>query len=271
MKDSEFIELLNLYLDHEISAADAVRLESEVQSNAARRRIYQDYCRMQKACKVLTQDFETEAPAGSEEKVVPFKSVVAARATRGNNFYTIGAFAAAAACVAIILVGHSRRQSANESATQVMVAEAAPVAARPQSVAAVKPTPVSIDTPESRVRAAGNAVASNGLRRSSDPAVSATFMGANALFLRTGGSTAQAVPASATNSASDQFAWLHTNLGLVPLEQHLQLEQLRFQTTPIALQPDGRAFGSAESRALGNRALRSQEPATEMVIFQFQR
>ena len=30
MKDSEFLELLNLYLDHEISPADAARLEAEV-------------------------------------------------------------------------------------------------------------------------------------------------------------------------------------------------------------------------------------------------
>ena len=35
MKDSEFIELLNLYLDHEISTADAARLEAEVQANPA--------------------------------------------------------------------------------------------------------------------------------------------------------------------------------------------------------------------------------------------
>ena len=53
MKDSEFIELLNLYLDHEISAADAARLEAEVQTHAAHRAMYQNYCRMQKACKMV--------------------------------------------------------------------------------------------------------------------------------------------------------------------------------------------------------------------------
>ena len=36
MKDNEFIELLNLYLDHEISQEDAARLEAEVQRNPAR-------------------------------------------------------------------------------------------------------------------------------------------------------------------------------------------------------------------------------------------
>jgi hypothetical protein len=45
---------------------------------------------------------------------------------------------------------------------------------------------------------------------------------------------------------------------MVPLEQQLQLEQLRFQTTPATLRPEG--------RALGGRALdKSQEPATEMI------
>ena len=63
MKDSEFTELLNLYLDHEISAADAARLEAEVQINPNRRRVYQEYCRMQKACKLLAHDFACESSA----------------------------------------------------------------------------------------------------------------------------------------------------------------------------------------------------------------
>jgi hypothetical protein len=57
MKDSEFIELLNLYLDHEISADNAARLEAEVQGNPERRRVYRQYCRMQKACTLLANDF----------------------------------------------------------------------------------------------------------------------------------------------------------------------------------------------------------------------
>ena len=50
MKDSEFLELLNLYLDHEITPADAARLEAEVRADPERRRTYLQYCRMQKAC-----------------------------------------------------------------------------------------------------------------------------------------------------------------------------------------------------------------------------
>ena len=62
MRDSEFIALLNLYLDHEISPEDTARLESEVARDPRRREVYRQYCRMQKACSVIGQEFaETEA------------------------------------------------------------------------------------------------------------------------------------------------------------------------------------------------------------------
>src|SRR4051812_32659749 len=119
MKDSEFIELLNLYLDHEISAADAARLEAEVQSNPSRRRVYLQYCRMQKACKIVVADFQAEAAhaeSESDRKVVAFDPAAIATAathrSRMNTFYTVGTFAAIAACVAIIFVGRSRQQQA---------------------------------------------------------------------------------------------------------------------------------------------------------------
>ena len=54
MNDNEFIELLNLYVDREINPEDAVRLESEVVSNPKRRKIHDQYCRIQKACSMLS-------------------------------------------------------------------------------------------------------------------------------------------------------------------------------------------------------------------------
>lgn len=57
MKDARFTELLNLYLDHRLSADDAAELEAEVMRNPARRRAYDNYCRMQRACNLL---FESE-------------------------------------------------------------------------------------------------------------------------------------------------------------------------------------------------------------------
>jgi hypothetical protein len=56
MNDKEFIELLNLYVDREISAEDAVRLEKVVATNARRREIYDQYCRIQKACSMLSEE-----------------------------------------------------------------------------------------------------------------------------------------------------------------------------------------------------------------------
>ena len=63
MNDSRFIELLNLYVDQQITAAEATELEAELQENAERRRTYHQYCRKQKAC---TQLFEQERQAAHE-------------------------------------------------------------------------------------------------------------------------------------------------------------------------------------------------------------
>src|SRR5690606_15744083 len=106
MKDSEFIDLLNLYLDHEISAADAARLAAEVQSNVERRNIYRDYCRMQKACRLLTAEFQNELTADTNKKVVALKDQTS-RPQRSGSLFGVGAFAAAAACLAVIFVSRS--------------------------------------------------------------------------------------------------------------------------------------------------------------------
>jgi hypothetical protein len=57
MTDQEFIELLNLYVDREITAADAARLEVAVLASPRRRSIYDQYCKMQKACTILAADY----------------------------------------------------------------------------------------------------------------------------------------------------------------------------------------------------------------------
>lgn len=122
MKDSEFIELLNLYLDHEISAAEAARLESEVQTNPDRRRIYQDYCRMQKACRVLARDFASE-PEAADHKVVAFNPGAHSRSGSRRGTYFAGAFAAVAAClVAVVTLRHGSGAPAAAVQTQRVAA-----------------------------------------------------------------------------------------------------------------------------------------------------
>jgi anti-sigma factor RsiW len=133
MKDTEFIELLNLYLDHEISPADAARLEAEVQRDPQRRQVYQQYCRMQKACTLLAADFTTDTPA-----VVALQPQ--ARRAVGPNLFAIGGLMAAAACVAFVLLSRtSSPSSTNPDANGQNLAQttASPAVSAPQQSVAV--------------------------------------------------------------------------------------------------------------------------------------
>ena len=213
MNDSEFIELLNLYLDHEISAADAARLEAEVQGNPARRRVYQNYCRMQKACKLLAHDFQPDAADTGDRKVIAFDS--GARPGHGTGLFALGGFAAAAACLALIFVVHHRRDS-SAGTTQPVVAQVAPTPSTPA------PAPVQ--------------VAAAPLRHE---AQQSTIVSAPLLL------TAQAQPDSVFTHASEQtdaqFAWMY-NVQLAPIQARIPVEDLRFDARP-SLRPDGRALG----------------------------
>ena len=141
MKDSEFIELLNLYLDHEISAEDATRLEVEVQQNPARRRLYQQYCRVQKACTILAKDYVEQAASSSaaeDRKVVAFAS----SRPWGAGVYA-GGLALAAACVALVVIANRSNHVAPVSASPQTVATVTSAAAMPvEAKSRVVPTGV---------------------------------------------------------------------------------------------------------------------------------
>lgn len=142
MKDSEFIELLNLYLDHEISAADAARLEAEVQSNATRRRVYQDYCRMQKACKVLAEDFATDSDGTADDKIVAFTQARTMQKARNRVQIVAGAFIAAAACLTVVVVGRYRQNASTIPAANVAI-QNTPAASAVAQVTSSQPTVVA--------------------------------------------------------------------------------------------------------------------------------
>ena len=141
MKDSRFIELLNLYVDQQLTAAEATELEAELQRNPESRRTYQQYCRMQKACTQLFEQERQAAPSASmlsralaqaDKKVLSFpeqRPVWRQRAVFGAGL------AAMAACLAIVLV----RQAPAIAPTPVA---AAPVPAA-VAVAAVVAEPVA--------------------------------------------------------------------------------------------------------------------------------
>lgn len=134
MKESKFIELLNLYVDHQISPADAAWLESEIQRQPERRQIYRQYCQMQKACLLLAENFRTTAPAVAGGKVIEFQPRTR-RIVRAT--YGLGALAAAA-CVALVVMNRRNLFTAGDAAQQV-------TASQPVQMAEAAVTPPAAD------------------------------------------------------------------------------------------------------------------------------
>lgn len=108
MNDRRFLELLNLYLDHELDPAEAAELEAEVMRNPARRRAYDQYCRLQRACSLLGEKERSLTP----DHCVFIRSLrdaerklTAPRRSIWNPVY-IGGFTATAmaACVAVMVI-----------------------------------------------------------------------------------------------------------------------------------------------------------------------
>lgn len=138
MNDSKFIELLNLYVDHQIGATEAALLEAEIQRSPERRRIYRQYCQMQKACTILAENFRAEAPASGT--VLEFEP--ARRRRIGRTGLAFGAMAAAA-CLTFIVVNRTP-PAAVSTGSLVAVADAvAPAADFPAEDAASAASPVA--------------------------------------------------------------------------------------------------------------------------------
>jgi len=144
MKDSRFIELLNQYVDQQLTPVEAAELEAEIQRNPESRRTYQQYCRMQKACTQLFEQERQAAPSSSklsraladaDRKVVEFPEQRTLWRQRG----VFGAgLAAMAACVAFVLVRQSPvsiSPSVAATPTAATVAVVEPPAATVQTVA----------------------------------------------------------------------------------------------------------------------------------------
>jgi hypothetical protein len=132
MSDKEFIELLNMYVDREISPVDAKRLESEVAANTARREVYDEYCRMQKACSMLSEEtFRTPAAH-------PVASLVSFPAPSAWRMGAVLSGLAAAAAVAVGVYEYHAPGLIATDATAQMVSAAAKADAAPE-MPAMKP------------------------------------------------------------------------------------------------------------------------------------
>jgi anti-sigma factor RsiW len=150
MKDSRFIELLNLYVDQQLTAAEATELEAELQRNPESRRTYQQYCRMQKACTQLFEQERQAAPsvstlsralAQADKKVLSFpeqRPLWRQRAVFGAGL------AAMAACVAFVLVRQAPVPTNAPIASTPVPAAVAVAVAEPVAPPANAVQPVSI-------------------------------------------------------------------------------------------------------------------------------
>ncbi|HWA10494.1 MAG TPA: hypothetical protein VG838_13695 [Opitutaceae bacterium] len=153
MKDTKFIELLNLYIDQQIDPADAARLEEEIARNPARRVTYQQYCRMHRACTMMFEQSRPTSDVGvnvataaaiADEKIRTFSAP-----RRSYAWVGYGVGLAAAACVAVIFAYRPALPPAGSGQEVVQVAPkpAAPAPLAPaspanyQAVAAFSQTP----------------------------------------------------------------------------------------------------------------------------------
>ncbi|HEX2100916.1 MAG TPA: hypothetical protein VHF69_09640 [Candidatus Synoicihabitans sp.] len=157
MNDRRFIELLNLYVDQELSEVEARELEQEIAHRPERRQVYSQYCRMQRACVTLFEQQNAPVPRVTELAEAAHNPPAAAPAIRifdaplqparshgSRSLWPVfawsgGALAATAAVVTVLLV---RQPAVGPVAPTPAVAlvETAPVAA-PIALAEAASTP----------------------------------------------------------------------------------------------------------------------------------
>lgn len=239
MKESKFIELLNLYIDQEISADDAALLEQEIAHNPERRKVYTQYCRMHRASSLLAESFKSGAvPSGSklaqaakkaDDKVVLFPSQAPVRSKR---WAYVGGLVAAAACVAFVLV---RNGSVDPQNGATSVALKVPNMAKP-----MVPT-------EPELQIASNDSAKQVAKSSEYRPV----------FIPAGLKEASEMHASKALANQVNFDWMD-NLNIEPLKT-IPAEELLFESK--SLQQDARSF----------RSQRPMKAKVEMTAFQFER
>ena len=143
MKDNRFIELLNLYIDRQISVEETAELEAEIQQSPARQAVYRQYCQIHSATKLVYDSFRVNA---TEQPVLPADSagVVELFETKRRRshfaYYAVGGLAVAA-CLALVFMRHNSVPAASESmaATRTGVRPAVVTPAPIEMVAVVVP------------------------------------------------------------------------------------------------------------------------------------
>lgn len=138
MKDHRFIELLNLYIDRQITVDETAELEAEIQSSAQRQAVYRQYCQIHAATKVVYESFRAGAeenvatPSGHTAKVELFEN----RRRVGWVNYA-GGFAAAAAFAGLLFARYSSNTVEETSGTSAAVQTVAVAPAQAAQVPSV--------------------------------------------------------------------------------------------------------------------------------------
>jgi len=145
MKDHRFIELLNLYIDRQITAEETAELEAEIQQHPQRQAVYRQYCQIHAATKLVYESFRANAdepaaaPSGRPATVELFE-----RPRRVSWVHYAGGFAAAAAAVGLFFVRYQANTAleASTAIVPVQTVAVAPVAVAPAKSEATPAAPV---------------------------------------------------------------------------------------------------------------------------------
>jgi hypothetical protein len=147
MKDHRFIELVNLYIDRQISAAETAELEAEIQASPHRRAVYRQYCQLHSATKQVYENFRSNAEPLAGAPTGRVITGAFARRARSNWIHYAGGLAAAA-CLTLIFVRYNAGSAPATSqvaqstpAPALQVAESpsfTPVSGEPQLVSAAQ-------------------------------------------------------------------------------------------------------------------------------------
>ncbi len=148
MKDSRFTELVNLYIDRQISPDEQAELELEIQSNPRRRQVYLQYCRMHRATKLVYESFraqteQTGQPARQPATIAHIQGRIRQRRLRWA--YAASGLAAAA-CVAFVVM-RSNLTDASSASPDLAAARTTPAAPAVAMAAQPEPAPVREETP----------------------------------------------------------------------------------------------------------------------------
>ncbi len=141
MKDNRFFELVNLYIDRQITAAEAVELEAEIQANPHRRTVYRQYCQMHRATKSVYESFRVHAtdpqPGQPANRGVIANFESQQRHRRYRWIHYAGGLAAAA-CLTLVFVRFNATVTPTTPTNEVAKAETLPPAAAVVAAAQVR-------------------------------------------------------------------------------------------------------------------------------------